>query len=64
MGASTQRAIRHRTSQQWSAKREKLKDFVVPQHIDDRPYGDVTIEITCINTVPFARSWGAGLAKL
>jgi hypothetical protein len=46
------------------AKREKLKDFVVPLHIDDLPHGDTTIEITRVNTVPFAHSWGAGLAKL
>lgn len=46
------------------AKREKLKDFVIPLHIDDLPHGDITIEITRINTVPFAQSWGAGLAKL
>jgi hypothetical protein len=46
------------------AKREKLKDFVIPLHIDDLPHADVTIEITRINTVPFAQSWGVGLAKL
>jgi TIR domain-containing protein len=46
------------------AKREKLKDFVIPLQIDDLPHGDVTIEITRINTVQFERSWGAGLAKL
>jgi TIR domain-containing protein len=46
------------------AKREKLKDFVIPLHIDDLPHGDITIEITRLNTVPFAKSWGAGLAKL
>lgn len=46
------------------AKKEKLKDFVIPLHIDDLPHGDTTIEITRINTVPFAPSWGAGLAKL
>jgi len=46
------------------AKREKLKDFVIPLHIDDLPHGDITIEITRVNTVPFATSWGAGLAKL
>jgi hypothetical protein len=46
------------------AKCEKLKDFVIPLHIDDLPHGDVTIEITRVNTVPFAKSWGAGLAKL
>ena len=46
------------------AKREKLKDFVIPLHIDNLPHGDITIEITRINTVPFVNSWGAGLAKL
>lgn len=46
------------------AKKEKLKDFVIPLHIDDLPHSDTTIEITRINTVPFAQSWGAGLAKL
>ena len=46
------------------AKREKLKDFVIPLHIDDLPHGDITIEITRINTIPFRQSWGAGLAKL
>lgn len=46
------------------AKREELKDFVIPLHIDDLPHGDITIEITRVNTVPFAKSWGAGLAKL
>jgi hypothetical protein len=46
------------------AKREKLKDFVIPLHIDDLPHSDITIEITRVNTVPFAKSWGAGLAKL
>ena len=46
------------------AKREKLKDFVIPLHIDDLPHGEITIEITRVNTVPFAKSWGAGLAKL
>jgi hypothetical protein len=46
------------------AKKEKLKDFVIPLHIDDLPHGDITIEITRINTVGFAHSWGAGLAKL
>jgi hypothetical protein len=46
------------------AKREKLKDFVIPLHIDDLPHSDVTIEITRINSVQFQQSWGAGLAKL
>jgi hypothetical protein len=46
------------------AKKEKFKDFVIPLHIDDLPHGEITIEITRVNTVAFAQSWGAGLAKL
>jgi hypothetical protein len=46
------------------AKTENLKDFVIPLHIDNLPHGEITIEITRVNTVPFVQSWGAGLAKL
>lgn len=46
------------------ARREKLKDFVIPLHIDDLPHGDVTIELTRVNSVGFERSWAAGLASL
>ena len=46
------------------AKKEKLKDFVIPLQIDDLSHGEITIEITRLNTVPFAKSWGVGLAKL
>jgi hypothetical protein len=46
------------------AKREKLKDFVIPLHIDDLPHGDVTIELTRVNSIGFEKSWAAGLASL
>ncbi len=46
------------------ARREKLKDFVIPLHIDDLPYGEVTIELTRINATPFENSWRNGLATL
>lgn len=46
------------------ARREKLKDFVIPLHIDDLPHGDVTIELTRVNSAGFERSWAAGLASL
>lgn len=46
------------------AKKESLKDFVIPLHIDDLPHGEITIEITRVNTMPFERSWSAGLATL
>ena len=45
------------------ARRENLKDFIIPLHIDDLPHSEITIEITRINAVPFER-WGTGLATL
>lgn len=45
-------------------KKENLKDFVIPLHIDELPHGESTIEITRVNVVPFERSWAAGLATL
>jgi len=46
------------------ARREKVSDFVIPVHIDDLPYGDVTIELTRVNSVAFQESWASGLATL
>lgn len=46
------------------ARREKLHDFVIPAHIDDLPYGDVTIELTRVNSISFHKSWAEGLATL
>lgn len=45
-------------------RREQLKDFIIPLHIDDLPYGDVTIELTRVNSVSFEKSWASGLATL
>jgi hypothetical protein len=46
------------------ARKEKLKDFVIPLHIDDLPHGDVTIELTRVNSIAFEKSWATGLASL
>lgn len=46
------------------ARREKLPDFVIPVHIDDLPYAEVTIELTRVNAIPFEKSWAGGLATL
>ncbi|MGA2741835.1 MAG: toll/interleukin-1 receptor domain-containing protein [Bryobacteraceae bacterium] len=46
------------------AKKERLGDFVIPLHVDNLSHGDVTIEITRINSVAFDQSWAAGLAVL
>lgn len=46
------------------ARREQLKDFIIPLHIDDLPHGDVTIELTRVNSVSFEKSWASGLAGL
>jgi hypothetical protein len=57
-------ALRELHLAQGLAKREKLKDFVIPLHIDDLPHNEVTIELTRINTIPFEKSWAAGFATL
>ena len=46
------------------ARRESIQDFVIPLHIDDLPYGEVTIELTRVNATPFENSWAEGLATL
>jgi len=46
------------------ARREKLKDFVIPLHIDDLPHNEITIELTRVNAISFDNSWAAGLAAL
>lgn len=46
------------------ARQERLKDFVIPLHIDDLPHNDVSIELTRVNAVPFERSWACGLSVL
>ncbi|HZQ55277.1 MAG TPA: toll/interleukin-1 receptor domain-containing protein [Bryobacteraceae bacterium] len=46
------------------ARREKLTDFIIPLHIDDLSYGDITIELTRVNAMSFEKSWAAGLATL
>jgi TIR domain len=46
------------------ARREKLHDFVIPAHIDDLPYSEVTIELTRVNSISFEKSWAEGLATL
>ena len=46
------------------ARREKLKDFVIPLHIDDLPHNEITIELTRVIAIPFENSWAAGLVSL
>ncbi|HXS99002.1 MAG TPA: toll/interleukin-1 receptor domain-containing protein [Candidatus Limnocylindrales bacterium] len=46
------------------ARKEGIQDFVIPLHIDDLPYGEVTIELTGVNATPFENSWAHGLATL
>ena len=46
------------------ARKEGIQDFVIPLHIDDLPYGEVTIELTRVNATPFEDSWAQGLATL
>jgi len=37
------------------ARREGVSDFVIPLHIDDLPYPDITIELTRVNSTAFDR---------
>jgi len=46
------------------ARREKLRDFVIPLHIDDLPHNEITIELTRVTACSFENSWAAGLAAL
>jgi hypothetical protein len=46
------------------ARKEKLKDFVIPLHIDDLSHHDITIELSRVITMPFHRAWASGLASL
>lgn len=39
-------------------------DFVIPLHIDDLPYSEVTIELTRVNSIVFDKSWARGLKGL
>ncbi len=46
------------------ARKHNIKDFVIPLHIDDLPHGEVTIEVTRVNSIAFERSWAVGLDLL
>src|SRR5713101_161476 len=46
------------------ARTEKIPNYVIPLHIDDLPYGDVTIELTRVNSIAFEKSWARGLDDL
>jgi hypothetical protein len=46
------------------ARKEKLRDFVIPLHLDDLPHGEVTIELTRVNSTLFRGSWANGLETL
>jgi hypothetical protein len=45
-------------------RKEKIKDFVVPLHVDSLPHGEVTIELTRVNSTEFSGSWASGLHML
>jgi hypothetical protein len=43
------------------AKKEKLKDFVIPCQIDDLPHADINIELARLITIDFRNGWTKGL---
>lgn len=47
-----------------TAQKERIDDFVIPLKIDDIPYGDMNIEISRLNAVPFTANWAQGLSTL
>ena len=46
-----------------TAKRENLRDFVIPLRIDDLPHNETNIEIGRLNAIEF-REWAPGLRQL
>ena len=42
----------------------KLRDFIIPLHIDDLPHNEMHILLRRLNTIPFRKSWAAGLNQL
>lgn len=42
----------------------RLKDFVIPLLIDDLPHRDITIQLSRLNVVNFAKGWAGGLKIL
>jgi hypothetical protein len=45
-------------------RRLHLKDFVIPLHLDDLPYGQMDIRIQSRQAVPFENGWAHGLRLL
>jgi hypothetical protein len=45
-------------------KKLKLRDFIIPLHIDDLPHNKTHILLRRLNTIPFRKSWAAGLNQL
>jgi len=41
-----------------------LKDFIIPLHIDDLPYGEINVQLTSQIAIPFENSWAAGYDQL
>lgn len=46
------------------AKKHKLKDFIIPLHVDQLPYDEINIELHRLNAVPFHDSWAHGYSQL
>lgn len=46
------------------ARQHKLKDFIIPLHIDDLPHREINIQLARIISVPFYKGWADGLKAL
>lgn len=45
-------------------KKLGLRDFMIPLHIDDLRHNEMHILLRRLNTIPFQKSWAAGLKQL
>lgn len=46
------------------ARREGLRDFLIPVLIDDLPHSDINIQLARLNAIAFNASWASGVASL
>ena len=47
-----------------TAKKQGLKDFIIPLLVDDLPRSEINIELKRINSISFNESWAIGLQTL
>jgi hypothetical protein len=46
------------------ARTQKIRDFIIPLHIDDLPHSEVNINLARLNSISFEGGWAGGFARL